>query len=67
MKHESDSDSYDGEVENVCVDEPDSYTSVSEVETTNSVSDSSVAIQALQWVEMKSSGLPHNKKHLSRA
>jgi hypothetical protein len=66
MEHE-DSDSYDGEVE-VSVNECSSDTSMSEAEITDSNSDSAVDIQqALQWVGVKTSGLPHNTKHLSRA
>jgi hypothetical protein len=61
MVHHSDCDSYGGEVHDISADEPRSDTSTSEVEITNSDSESSVDIQALQWVEVKNSGLAQHK------
>jgi hypothetical protein len=41
---------------------------MSEIEITDSDSESSMGIQqAWQWMEVKISGQPHNTKHLSRA
>jgi hypothetical protein len=65
MEHKSDCDSYDGEVEDISVDEYRSNTSMSKGEVTDSESDSSVDMQALKW-EVKNSGLPHSIKHLGR-
>jgi hypothetical protein len=68
MEHESNCDSNDGEVEDVSVAESGSDgISTSEVEITDSESDSSVDIQGLQCVEVKNSGLPHSTKSLNRA
>jgi hypothetical protein len=41
--------------------------SMSEIGITGSDSDSSVDIQAQQWVEVRNSGLPHSIEHQSRA
>lgn len=54
-------------VEDISVHESRNYTSMSEVESTDSDSDSAVDIHGLQWVQVKNSGLPHNTKHSSRA
>jgi sporulation protein YlmC with PRC-barrel domain len=48
MEHESNSDSYVGEVEDISVDESSSDTSTSEVEITDSDLGSSTDIQTLQ-------------------
>jgi hypothetical protein len=48
MEYKSDYDSYDGEVEDIIVDESRSDTFMSEVEIADSDSDSSVDIQAQQ-------------------
>jgi hypothetical protein len=47
MEHESNSDNYDGEVNDISVDESGSDTSMSDVVVEVSGSDSSVDIQAL--------------------
>jgi hypothetical protein len=65
MEHRSDCDSCDGEVEDV--GESRSDTSISEVEIIDSDSDSSVDIQASQWMKVKNSRLSHSTKHISRA
>jgi hypothetical protein len=67
MEHKSNFDSYDGEVEDISVDESRNDTSTTEAELTDSDSDSSVDPQALKWVEVKNSGLPHTTKQLSGA
>jgi hypothetical protein len=61
-------DSYIGEVEDISVDESSRNTSVAEAGIRDSYSDSSAAIQAPQWVEVKTSGLPQHKtsKHSLR-
>jgi hypothetical protein len=41
--------------------------SMIEAVTANSNSDSSVAVQALQWLQVRSLGLPHSKERLSGA
>jgi hypothetical protein len=48
MKHESDSDSYEGDVEDISVDESGGDTFMSDIEITDSDSDCSVVIQVLQ-------------------
>lgn len=50
MKHKSYCDGYDGEVEDI----------------TDSYSESSLVMQALQWVEVKNWGLPHGTKHVTK-
>jgi hypothetical protein len=68
MVHESNSDSYHSTVEDFSVVGSGSDISTSEVAITDSDSDSSVDIQlARQWVEVTTSGLPHNTKHLRTA
>jgi hypothetical protein len=67
MEHKSNCDSYNGKVEDISVDGSRNDTSTSAVEITDSDSDSSVGIRALQWVEVKNSGLPHSTRHLRRA
>jgi hypothetical protein len=64
MEHKSNCDSYDDEVEDISVDESSTDTSMSEVEITDS--DSSVDIQAQQWVEVRTSCLINNIKHLKQ-
>jgi hypothetical protein len=66
MEHESNCDSYDGKVEDISVGESGSDT-LSEVEITDSDSDSSVDIQSLQRTEVKNSGLPHSANNRSTA
>jgi hypothetical protein len=61
MEHESNCDSYDGKVEDISVDESGNNTFMSEVEITDSDSDSSIDTQAQQCVEVKTLGLPHTK------
>jgi hypothetical protein len=58
MEHERNCDSYDGEVEDISVDESRHDTSMSEVEITDSEPDSSFGIHAQQWVEVVNSGAP---------
>jgi hypothetical protein len=53
-------------VEGISVDQSGSSISLTEVKITESGSDSSVDIQALQWVELKNLGLPYITNHLSR-
>jgi hypothetical protein len=53
--------SYDGEMEDISVDECGSDTFTKEAEKTDADSNNSVDIQALQLVEVKNSGLPHSK------
>jgi hypothetical protein len=67
MEHKSSCDSYDGEAEDISVDDSGNDTFTSEAKITDSDSNGSVDTQALQWVEMKNSGLPHNTKNLSTA
>jgi hypothetical protein len=45
------------QVQDISVDEPQSDTSTSIIEITNSDSESSVHIQVLQWAEVKNSDL----------
>jgi hypothetical protein len=53
-EHDSDSDNYGGEMEDISIDESGRDTSIWKV----GISDSYVDMQAWQWVEVKTSGLP---------
>jgi hypothetical protein len=67
VEHKNDCGSYDGEMEDISVDDPRSDFSTSKAEITDSHSESCVDIQAVQWVEMRNSGLPHSTESLSIA
>jgi hypothetical protein len=62
MEHESDCNSYNGEVEDISVEKSWSDIYTSEAEITDSDSDTSVHIQTVQWVEVKNSGQLHSTK-----
>jgi hypothetical protein len=67
IAHKSNCHSYNGVVEDTCISEPRSDTSMPEVKITGSDSDSSTDTEVLQWEEMKNSHQPHSTKHTSRA
>jgi hypothetical protein len=66
MEHESDSDSYGGEAEDIS-DESRSDDTSTPVEITDTDPDNSSGKEAQQWVEMKTYCLPNMTKYLSGA
>lgn len=59
-------DIYDSEAEDISGNVSGSNTSTLATLITKPNSDSSVGIQAWQWMKVTTSGLPHSRKHLSK-